>query len=120
MTTPSRTRLVALVGPLSGERLVVHTLNHPIEPEKILPPPDVVLLVSDDGKSAMVFRYTAHGDFAGDTLHPSIDDAQQETEAEYLEALLPWEEVPEHVGDAHAFAVRYAHERLNERGDGYD
>jgi hypothetical protein len=121
MTPPGRTRLVALVGPLSGERHVVHTLNHPIEPEKILPAPDVVLLVSDDdGKSAMVFRYTAHGDFAGDTLHPSIDDAQQETEAEYDEALLPWEEVPEDVGDAHAFAVRYAHERLNDRGGGYD
>ncbi|HEY7394406.1 MAG TPA: hypothetical protein VH559_06160, partial [Gemmatimonadaceae bacterium] len=91
-----------------------------IEPEKILPSPDVVLLVSDDGTSAMVFRYTALGDFAGDTLHPSVDDAQQETEAEYLEALLPWEAVPDHVGDPHAFAVRYAHERLNDRGDGYD
>ena len=120
MNTRSKTRLIALVGPLSAERLVVHTLNHPIEPEKILPPPDVVLLVSDDGKSAMVFRYTAYGEFAGDTLHPSIDDAQQETEAEYLEALLPWEEVPADVGDAHAFAVRYAHERLNDRSDGYD
>lgn len=120
MSWNNKTRLVALVGPLTGDRHVVQTANHPIAADKMLPVPDVVLLVSDDGKSAMVFRYTAHGEFAGDTFHPSIDDAKQETEAEYGEALLPWQEVPNDVGDAHAFSVRYAHERLNDRGGGYD
>jgi hypothetical protein len=120
MSWHTKTRLVALVGPLTGERRVVQTANHPIAADRMLPVADVVLLVSEDGKSTMVFRYTAHGEFAGDTLHSSIDEAKQETAAEYTEALLPWEEVPSDVGDAHNFAVRYAHERLNDRGGGYD
>jgi len=115
MAWHSKTRLIALVGPLTGERHVVQTANHPMDPDAMLPVADVVLLVSDDDTSAMVFRYTAHGEFGGDTFHASIADAKAATDAEYEEALLPWEEVPGEVGDAHAFAVRYAHDRLNER-----
>jgi hypothetical protein len=116
------TRLVALVGPLTGERHVVQTASHPLDPEKMLPVADVVLIASDatEGGGAMMFRYTAHGDFGGDTLHESIADAKLAAEAEYEEALLPWEDVPDDVSDAHAFAVRYAYERLNDRGGGYD
>ncbi|MGH9884426.1 MAG: hypothetical protein ACREBE_02790 [bacterium] len=110
-----KARLVALVGPLTGERHVVQTANHPLAPEKMLPMADVVLLVSDEDDSAMVFRYTAHGEFGGDTFHVSVADAKAETLAEYDEALLAWEEVPEDVSDAHTFAVRYAHDRLNNR-----
>jgi hypothetical protein len=120
MSPHARTRLLALVGPLTGDRRVVQTANHPIEPEKMLPMADVVLLVADDGPSAMVFRYTAHGDFGGDTFHASVADAKAATEAEYDEALLPWEDVPDDVRDAHSYAIRYALERLNDRGGGYD
>jgi len=116
MAPHSRTRLIALVGPLTGERHVVQTASHPMDVEKMLPLADVVLLVSDDGETAMVFRYTAHGELSGDTFHPSIAAAKEQTAAEYEDALLPWEEVPEEVGDAHAYAMRYAHERLNDRG----
>ena len=119
MTSPTRTRLMALVAPLSRERHAVHTANHPLSPEAMLPVADVVLLVSDDREGTMVFRYTAHGEFGGDTLHSSIAEAKAETAAEYDEALLAWEEVPEEIGDAHSFAVRYARERLNDRGGGY-
>jgi hypothetical protein len=63
----------------------------------------------------MVFRYTAHGEFGGDTFHSSVEDAREETEAEYEDALLPWEDVPDDVDDAHVFAVRYALSRLNGR-----
>ena len=112
----AKTRLVALVGPLTGERHAVQTMNHPMNPDEMLPVPDVVLLVSDDDTSAMVFRYTAHGEFGGDTLHASIAEAKAETAAEYDDALLEWEDVPDHVGDAHTFAVRHARERLNDRG----
>ena len=116
MAWHSKTRLVALIGPLTGERHVVQTANHPLDPDKMLPLPDVVLLVSDEGETAMVFRYTAHGEFSGDTFHSTIADAKKETEAEYEEALLAWEEVPAAVGDAHAYAMRYAYDRLNGRG----
>ena len=94
------TRYVALVGALAGERRVSQTAGFPLDPAKMLPVPDVVLAVADvsAGRGAMLFRYTAHGDLAGDTWHPS------------------WIEVPDEIGDAHAFAVRYAYEQLNSRG----
>jgi len=114
------TRLIALVGPLTGERHAVQTGTHPLDPAKMLPVADVVLIASDVTGTAMMFRYTAHGDFAGDTLHETIGDAKIAAEAEYEEALMPWEDVPDDVSDAHAFAVRYAYERLNDRGGGYD
>ena len=55
-------------------------------------------------------------------LHDVIAIGDRRSEAkilldqEYGEALLPWMEVPEDVTDAHEFAVRYAADRLNERG----
>jgi hypothetical protein len=117
--TSDKTRLIALIGPIAGERHVVQTANHPLEPDKMLPVADVVLLVSDDGGSAMVFRYTAHGEFGGDTLHASLADAKVAVGEEYEDALLAWEEVPDEITDAHRFAVGYARERLNDRGEGY-
>ena len=113
----SKTRLVALVGPLTGERRVVQTANYPMDPDKMLPVADVVLLVSDENQGAMVFRYTAHGDLAGDTWHASVGSAQEAAMYEYGDALVAWLEVPDDVADAHDYAVRYAFERLNRRGD---
>jgi hypothetical protein len=111
-----RTRLVSLVGPLTGDRRAVHTTNHPLDPDQMLPVADVVLLVSQEDASAMLFRYTAHGEFGGDTLHGTVREAQQQAIDEYDEALLGWEQVPDDVGDAHLFAIRYANDRLKGRG----
>lgn len=120
MPLPSKTRLMALVGPLTRERHVVQTAAHPLSPEKMLPLADVVLLVSDEGESAMVFRYTAHGEFGGDTYHTTVAEAKEAVDDEYGDALAPWEEVPDDVEDAHMLAVRYAYDRLNDRGRGYE
>ena len=113
-------RLVALVGPVSATaRKETHTGGMvAISPEKMLPVADVVLLVAeDDASAAMLFRYTTVGEFGGDTLHANVDAARAQAEYEYGESLLlPWLEVPEEIADAHQFAVRYAHERLNDRG----
>lgn len=111
----ARTRLVALVGPVTGERRAVHTSNHPLDPHQMLPMADVVLLVEDDA-DAMLFRYTAHGEFGGDTLHATVEEAKDQAADEYDDALMEWEEVPSDIGDAHLFAIRYAHDRLNDRG----
>jgi hypothetical protein len=108
---------MALVGPLTGERHVTQTASHPMRPDAMLPVPDVVLLVSDETDGAMVFRYTAYGELAGDTLHSSVAQAKHDTEAEYEDALLAWEEVPDEIVDAHAFAIQYARDRLNQRDD---
>jgi hypothetical protein len=45
-----------------------------------------------------------------------VADAKAQAGAEYGEALLSWEAVPDEVADAHAYAVDYASRRLNDRG----
>ena len=112
----TRTRLFALIGALTGERRAIHTGNYPLIPEKMLPLADVVILVADDEPGAMLFRYTAHGEFGGDTWHLTVEEALESAIYEYGEALQPWADVPDDVGDAHDFAVRYAAERLKDRG----
>lgn len=107
-------RLIALVGVLEGERRVVHTQGFPLDPEQMLPTPDVVLVTSN-GDGAMLFRYTAHGELAGDTPHDTTDDACAQAAEEYGEALSPWMRVPDDIPDAHVFAVRYAADQLNDR-----
>jgi hypothetical protein len=110
-------RRIALVGPLADERRMVHTSGYPMDPDQMLPPADVVLLV-EDGKrgGAMLFRYTAHGELSGDTLHASAALAEAQAIFEYGDALLPWMDVPDDIKDAHLFAVKYAAEQLNGRG----
>ena len=113
----ARPRWVALVGALTRERRVAQTDGFPLDPAKMLPVADVVLVVEDEDGGAMLFRYTTHGDFAGDTWHATVADAKDAVLDEYGDALIEWLEVPSEVADAHAFAVRYAYERLDRRGD---
>ena len=105
---------MALIGPLGDRRISVHTSGYPLEADRLLPDPDVVVLVSDtDG--AMLFRYSAHGELCGDTPHSSVDEAERQALLEYGDALLPWIDVPSDIRDVHAFAVQYALDELNER-----
>ena len=108
---------MALVGAMTGERRVSHTAGFPLDPAKMLPMADVLLLVADSDPGVMLFRYTAHGDFGGDTWHGTATEAYAQAAHEYADALGPWIEVPSGVSDAHAFAVRYAAERMNDRGN---
>lgn len=113
-------RRLALIGPLAGERRTVHTTGFPIDATQLLPLPDVVLLIVDREPGAtMLFRYTAHGEFSGDTLHTSLEEALEQASFEYEDALGEWIEVPNDIVDAHVFAITYAHERLNDRGGGW-
>ena len=118
MAPSAHTREVVLVGSTGGNRKATHTGGHQaISPEKLLPIADVLLLVSDDDPGAMLFRYTTAGEFGGDTWHPSVDAARAQAADEYGEALLvPWLIVPEDVEDPHVFAIRYAADRLKDRG----
>ena len=108
-------RRIALVGPLTSERRAVQTAGFPIKPEDMLPTPDVLLIVDDGRGDCMLFRYTAHGELAGDTPHDTAAEAEEEAESEYGEAVLEWMEVPDVIEDAHDFAIQYAHDRLDER-----
>ena len=110
-------RRVALVGPVYAARAAVHTAGYPLDPKDMLPTPDVLLLIDGGHGECMLFRYTVYGELAGDTPHDTAAEAEAQAELEYGEALLlPWMDVPDDVADAHHFAVRYAADRLNERG----
>ena len=117
MTQPNRTRALALVGPLEGQRRITQTSGFPIDLSKIPPAPDVILLIADHTPGAMLFRYTVHGEFGGDTWHPSVDDAREHAIYDYSDSLGDWVDVPDTVEDPHTYAVQYAAERLNSRGD---
>ena len=47
----------------------------------------------------------------------TVDDARQQATYEYDDSLMPWVDVPADIADAHAFAIHYAAERLDNRGD---
>ena len=114
----NRTREMALVGVIEGERRATHTAGYPLDPSKMLPLADVVVLIADnDGPGAMLFRYTAHGEAGGDSWHPTVVEARQHAAEEYGDALQSWELVPDDQADAHLFAVKVAADRLNSRGD---
>lgn len=118
MTEPTRTRAIALVGASAAERHATHTTGFPLDPAKMLPDADVVLLVAGedaDAPGAMLFRYTAYGEVGGDTWHPTESDAREQAAEEYGDALGAWLDVPDDVTDAHAFAVQYAADRLKGR-----
>jgi hypothetical protein len=110
-----RARLLALIGATGDSRHATHTAGYPLAVEKMLPAADVVLLVAGDEGDAMLFRYTVHGEFGGDTWHATVAEATDQAAHEYGDALGEWMEVPETVSDAHAFAVQYAADRFNSR-----
>jgi len=110
-----RIRRMALIGPIGDRRVSVHTGNWPLAPDRMLPDPDVIVVVGSAKEGAMLFRYSAHGELCGDTPHSSVAEAEQQAVIEYGEALLPWIDVPADIRDAHAFAIQYAADELNQR-----
>ena len=114
---PARTRVLALIGVTTDERRATHTTNFPLDPTKMLPEADVVLLIADEDPGAMLFRYSAFGEVGGDTWHLSVDDAREQAAEEYGDALGAWIDVPDDITDSHFFAVRYAADRLYGRDE---
>jgi hypothetical protein len=112
-----RIRRLALVGAVGDRRVSVHTANYPLASDRMLPDPDVIVVVGDGKDAAMLFRYSAYGELCGDTPHSSVGEAEHQAEIEYGEALFPWMDVPPDVTDAHAFAIQYAADQLNQRGE---
>ena len=48
-------------------------------------------------------------------MDPSLESAREQVDYEYEEAIGEWIHVPPDVEDAHAYAVQYAAERLDDR-----
>ncbi len=110
-----RIRRLALIGPIGDRRVSVHTDHYPLAADRMLPDPDVIVVVGDPKEGAMLFRYTAHGELCGDTPHSTVAEAERQAVIEYGEALFPWLDVPADIADVHAFAIQYAADELNER-----
>ena len=116
MSNLTRTRLLALISANEGQAYAAPTGVDALDVAKRLPGADVLLLVACGDPDAMVFRYTAFGELAGDSWHPSVAEAKERAGEEYGAALLPWEPLPDEVTDAHAYAINFASDRLNDRG----
>jgi hypothetical protein len=68
----------------------------------------VLLLEEPDG--FYLLRWSSDGDFAGDTWHRDLKEAQDQADWEYQGALGKWEIVPEDIPDAHLYAQEKARE----------
>jgi hypothetical protein len=77
----------------------------------------VILLIAGPDPGAMLFRYTAHGEFGGDTWHPSLESAREQVDYEYEDSVGEWIHVPPDIEDPHAWAVQYAADRMEGRDD---
>ena len=116
MSGQTRTRLLALVGASEGNGNPAPPAADALDTAHRLPGADVLLLIAGAEPDAMIFRYTAYGELGGDSWHLTVAEAQEQAGEEYGEALLPWEPVPDDIADAHAYAINFAADRLNDRG----
>ena len=62
----------------------------------------VVIEASEDG--VYLYRYSANGDFGGDTWHESVEDAKHQAAFEYADLLSEWHEVPD-ITDLEQYVV---------------
>jgi hypothetical protein len=72
---------------------------------ELMPRATVVFLeTGPDG--TYLYRYTAAGDFVGDTWHLDADEAREQARFEYQDDLGPWTSAPDGAGDLGAYAVQ--------------
>ena len=62
-----------------------------------------VLLITEEEGSIFLYRYTASGEFAGDTWHENIGNARYQTGCEYGDVLGEWQSAPPEVTDLSEF-----------------
>jgi len=69
-----------------------------------LPRAEVVVLETRP-EGVFLVRFTRDGEFAGDTWHPTADEAHGQADFEFGDALGPWKDVPDDASDPVAFAL---------------
>jgi hypothetical protein len=62
-------------------------------------PPPVALLIEESEDGVFLFRIGSGGEPAGDTWHPSIEEAKEQALFEYGAGLGNWSEIPLAVPD---------------------
>ena len=103
----NRIAYVAIVGPITDRRQTIHSWASQQGAKRFMAFPDVVL-TEGDSASMMPYRYRCDGEFCGDTWHASLEDAQNQAQYEYGEALGQWRRVPPDVADTHQHAIALA------------
>jgi hypothetical protein len=66
-------------------------------------PPASVLLIEQSEEGVFLLRYAATGHFAGDTWHPTVEQAKEQAVFEYGDAVAEWRQVPADINDVMAF-----------------
>lgn len=64
-----------------------------------------VLLIDPSESGVLLIRYAANGMFAGDTWHPTIDEAKEQATFEFSAPDLAWKDVPTDVNDIVGFMI---------------
>jgi hypothetical protein len=103
-------RLVAklIAQPWRGEVSLYHGLPPVLTPSKHVKeqfPPAAVLLIEPKSSGIFLIRFAEDGQFAGDTWHKTIEDAQHQATFEYENLVSDWIAVPPDVEDVVAFAL---------------
>ena len=68
-------------------------------------PRPYALLIETKIDGVFLFRITADGQFAGDTWHQSITEAQEQASFEFEDCVSDWTAVPDDVEDPVAFCL---------------
>jgi hypothetical protein len=106
-------RWVALVRRAGGEAVPVvrHYRGLPQEfstfdePPQLLPRPELLIL-EETPDGWYLYRYTASGEFSGDTWHSSLEEAREQAGYEFGESMSAWQLIPEEIEDALSYALR--------------
>ena len=106
----ANTKLMAKIQKTVEKPLVHHFIGLPLRftqqrDERIRLPQAQVLLIEDRVDGVYLFRFTKNGDYAGDTWHQSIDDAQGQAEYEYQVQAVDWYPIPQNATDALLFML---------------
>ena len=97
-------KLFAVVGQKGKDHQITHSWVMG-DQRDLMPWPSILILEAHDGH-AMLYRYAADGNFAGDTWHENVEDAKEQAEYEYARVLNKWKEIPSDVQDAIEFALK--------------
>lgn len=69
-------------------------------------PVAAALVIETTPEGVSLERYSATGEFAGDTWHPTVDEAVGQAEFEFPGRLTAWRSVPRDVDDAIGLALQ--------------
>lgn len=96
-------RLIARVTAAPGESRVRHFRGFPPgvseRDQRELLPPAPLILIEETSHGFYLDRYSASGEFCGDTWYRTLEDAQHQATYEYGDRLSEWVQVPHEVED---------------------